>query len=107
MADLDGRRELAKEGKSRARWINLPLRVSRRARSIALCWCRFSAVLTRFRGLDLVAGLADTDDLVEGATDPLGMEAGGEGWLAMIILSEMVWDKGRSRVVWSCGLFVV
>ena len=53
MADLEGRRDDARAGRSRARSKNLPLRVSRRCRSIALCWCRFSAVLTRFRGLDL------------------------------------------------------
>jgi hypothetical protein len=56
MADFEGRRCEASEGRSRARDRNFPFKVSRRCLSTALCWCRFSAVFTRLRGLDF--GLA-------------------------------------------------
>lgn len=54
--DFDGRRIWERFGRSAARSKNRPFRVSRRARSTALCVALRSAVFARLLGLRLAAG---------------------------------------------------
>lgn len=82
MADLEGRRWDASAGNNRARSKNLPFNVSRLCRSIALCWCRFSAVLTRFRGLLLALPVVDVLVVVVVVVALTGTGGEGRGWSA-------------------------